>query len=254
MKNTAGWLLAALLVGGATAGAAEFWEKKKYIQWSETDVHKMLTDSPWARQHIEAEVHIDPLEAPPVPGGAPTGDSDIGLRAREQNPRLTYQFQIRSALPIRQALVRRAQLQQGYDRLPAEEKQTLDQQAGQFLAKEFPDQVVIHVSFESNIDFDQRELARHWQTQTTEKLRNTVYLIGAKGVKAQLQEFVLADGSGQAFQFTFPRTVEGQALAAPQDKELQLEFIHPDIRGRGEKRVLVKFKINKMMVDSQLEY
>ena len=114
--------------------------------------------------------------------------------------------------------------------------------------------MVIYVSFDSNVNLDLRDAARHWQTQTTEKLRNTVYFIGAKGVKAQLQDFVLADGSGQAFQFTFPRTVEGQALATPQDKELQLEFIHPDIRGRGEKRVLVKFKINKMMVDGQLEY
>ena len=232
------------------ASAAEFWEKKKFTQWNEGEVNKVLSDSPWAREHIESEVHIDA----PLSPLAHEGDEDSRTREREQLPRMTYSIQIRSALPIRQALVRRAQLQQGYDGLPAERKQSFDQQAEQFLAEEFPDQVVIYVSFDSNVNLDLRDAARHWQTQSTEKLRNTVYLIGAKGMKAQLQDFALADGSGQAFQFTFPRTVEGRPLAEGTDKELQLEFIHPNIRGRGEKRVLVKFKIKNMMREGQLEY
>ena len=114
--------------------------------------------------------------------------------------------------------------------------------------------MVIFVSFDSNIDFDERELGHHWQTQTTEKLKNSVYLIGSRGRKAELQDFTLADKSGQAFQFTFPRVVGGEELAGPDDKSLQLEFIHPGIRGKDERRVLVEFKIKKMLLDGQLEY
>jgi len=232
------------------ASGTEFWEKKKFHQWSEGEVKKLLTDSPWAHEYVVSEVHID---APPASFGADS-NAEANTREREQQPQMIYRVQFRSALPIRQALVRRAQLQQGYDQLPAEQKKGFDQQAEKFLAEEFPEQVVIYVSFDTNVNLDLREAARYWQTQTTEKLKNSAYLIGAKGAKAQLQDFTLADQGGQAFQFTFPRTVEGQALAASQDKELQLEFIHPNIRGRGEKRVLVKFNIKNMVLDSQLEY
>lgn len=239
-----------ILVLSLAANATEFWEKKKFNQWNENEVNKLLSDSPWARQHVESEVHIDALLAPT----ANEGDADSRTRERQTEPRLTYQVQIRSALPIRQAMVRKAQLAQGYDHMPTEQRQSFDQQAAQFLGAEFPEQVVIYVSFVSNVNLDLRDVARHWQTQTTEKLKNSVYLIGGKGVKAPLEDFALADPGGQAFQLTFPRRVDGHELATAADKELQLEFIHPDIRGRGEKRVLVKFRVNKMLVDGQLEY
>lgn len=250
MRRGLGLLLGLVLLASTAAVAADFWEKKKFTQWNEGEVKKLLTDSPWAHEYIESEVHID---APPASFGADSS-ADASAREREQQPRLTYRVQFRSALPVRQALVRGAQLQQGYDQMPAEQRKNFDQQAEGFLTGEFPDHVVIYVSFDANVNLDLREAARHWQTQTTDKLKNSVYLIGAKGVKARLEHFGLADPNGQAFQFTFPRTVEGQALATTQDKELQLEFIHPDIRGRGEKRVLVKFNVKKMVLDGQLLY
>lgn len=264
MRKTAIGVLAALLLASAAAGAAEFWEKKKYTQWSKKDVDKMLNDSPWAQDFEDTDVNIDPLQSPSISSGPPlnesgagapeTGDTDVGLRARQAVARLIYTCQIRSALPVRQALVRRAQLQQDYERMPAEQKRIFDQQSERFLSENFSNRVVIFISFDSNIDFDERELARHWLTQTTETLKNSVYLIGSKGRKAELQEFTLADKSGRAFQFTFPRVVDGAELTGPEDKSLQLEFIHPGIRGKDERRVLVEFKLKKMLVDGQLEY
>lgn len=265
IRSTAGWLLAALLLAAAAPlRGADFWEKKNFTRWSEKEVRRMLTDSPWARDYEESDVHIDPLQSPSISAGPPagdtgsgapeTGDTDVGLRARQSVARMLYKFQIRSALPIRQALVRSAQLRQDYEHLPAEQKLVFDQQARRFLDEEFSDRVVIYVTCESNIDFDQRELARYWRTQSTETLKNSVYLIGSKGRKVELREFVRADQSGLAFQFTFPRLVEGEPLVGPQDKSLQLEFVHPDVRGRGERRVLVEFKLKKMLLDGQLAY
>jgi len=263
-QRTAAWLLGALLLASAAAGAAEFWDKKKFTQWSKKDVEKMLSNSPWTEDFEDTDVNIDPLQSPALSSGPPlnetgtgappTDDTDVGLRARQAVARLIYNFQIRSALPVRQALVRRAQLQQDYERMPAEQRQVFDQQAAQFLGEDFSDRVVIFVSFDSNIDFDERECARFWGKQSAETLKNSVYLIGARGRKAELREFMLADNSGQRFQFTFPRTVEGELVAGPEDKSLQLEFIHPGIRGKAERRVLVEFKLKKMLVDGQLEY
>ena len=39
------WLLA-----GAALVAADFWEEKDFTTWSDKEVEKMLTDSPWAKQ------------------------------------------------------------------------------------------------------------------------------------------------------------------------------------------------------------
>ena len=168
--------------------------------------------------------------------------------------RLAYTIQIRSALPVRQALVRRAQLQQNYDRMPAEDRQRFDQEIERFLAEDFSDRVVILVMFDSNVDLDRRDVVRHWQAQSTQTLKNSVFLIGSKGRKAELQDFMLANPNGQAFQLTFPRKVDGQELVGPGDKNLMLEFIHPATTRKPERRALVEFKVKKMLVDGQLEY
>lgn len=265
MKKTVAFVVAAVLLASAAAVAAEFWEKKKYQQWSAKECQKLLTDSPWTKDYTLSETYITPLQSPSVasptttdPAGisVPTGDIDTGVgdRAREDNPRLTYRVQFRSALPMRQAMVRAAQLNQNYDQMTPEQKQAFDQKAEQFLALEFPNTVVVYISFTSNVTLDERELQQHWQKQTTDTLKNFVFLVGSEGVKAPLQEYIVGKGAAQVFQFIFPREVEGRPLVGPTDKRLQLEFPHPKLRNQEAKRVLVEFKVNKMLVDGQLVY
>ena len=43
----AGWLLAS-----ASLGAVEFWEAKEFTAWSDQEVSRMLTDSPWSRRVV----------------------------------------------------------------------------------------------------------------------------------------------------------------------------------------------------------
>jgi hypothetical protein len=43
----AGWLLAS-----ASLGAGEFWEAKEFTAWSDQEVSRMLTDSPWSRRVV----------------------------------------------------------------------------------------------------------------------------------------------------------------------------------------------------------
>jgi len=100
-------------------------------------------------------------------------------------------------------MVRLMQISQKYDQLQSEQKQAIDQNAEQFLTKTFPDSVVVFVSFNSNVREYQLELSRHWQTQTTESLKNFVYLIGSKGERIPLTSYIWA-GNGRDFQFVFP--------------------------------------------------
>ncbi len=86
------WLLAF-----AALGAADFWEEKAFTEWSDSDVEKMLTNSPWAKRVTVA------FRPPPREGGGRSGRGGIGFIDSSQ-ARLVVQW--RSALPVRQALVR----------------------------------------------------------------------------------------------------------------------------------------------------
>ncbi|MCA1634081.1 MAG: hypothetical protein LC802_10290 [Acidobacteria bacterium] len=263
-------LLALALWSLAATQDGEFWQKKPYQKWSEQECRKLLANSPWAQSHTLSQALIQPLQSPGLPsagGMNPTGPGGIeGTRspdpsergdtgrARQTRPMLQYQAQFRSALPIRRAIVRLSQIKSKYDDMTPEQKQAFDQNAEAFLSKRFPDTLVLYVSYSSNVPFDDRELARHWQSQTTETLKNFVFLILPGGEKVPLSGYAVAQGASREFQFVFPRQYEGRPLVRAQDKTLQLEFPHPKIRDQKESRVLIAFKTEKMRIDGEVVY
>ncbi len=106
MKKTAGLIV----LSAACLMAANFWQKP-YTAWSDKDVTKMLTDSPWAKSG-SVEMNFpgaDAAAAAPAFGGGggarggPQGGAGGGFSA----PSLEIHATIESALPVRQALVRR---------------------------------------------------------------------------------------------------------------------------------------------------
>lgn len=122
------WLAGLCLSILATAGlaAAEFWETKPFLEWSDKEAEKLMTGSPWAAV-------IGTALPPPLPvasdggGGGGRGggdDNSFGPGPRRIQVGLSW----RSALPVRQALVRAQVGQRG--------SLTADQQA--FLAREGP--------------------------------------------------------------------------------------------------------------------
>ncbi|MEK6322565.1 MAG: hypothetical protein AABN33_12890 [Acidobacteriota bacterium] len=265
-------VLMALSLGSLAASqGGEFGQKKAYRQWSEKECRNLLENSPWAQTYTLSQTLIEPLQSagmerarapnPVAPGESidsrrtpdPNRSDDTG-RAREARPQIIYQTQFRSAPPIRQALVRLSQINAKYDQMQPDQQRAVDQKAEEFLAKRFPNTVVLYVSYRSNVQVNDRELSLHWQTQTTETLKNFVFLIGSGGEKVPLLDYWVAEGGGRAFQLIFPREYEGRPLASSQDKTLQLEFPHPSIRGQAASRVLIAFKVEKMLVDGVAVY
>src|SRR2546423_1892922 len=76
------------------------WDKKSYKEWTMSEVEQILNDSPWAQTQIE-DVHIT-YEMP--------ANSYVAI------------IRLRSAVPIRQALLRQKQLQMNYDRFTTADK------------------------------------------------------------------------------------------------------------------------------------
>jgi len=71
------------------------------------------------------------------------------------------------------------------------------------------------------------ELARHWQSQSTDLLKNNVFLRNSRGEQVPLAQFNPPQGAERSFQFIFPRQINGKPFVDPEDKSLQLEFAYP---------------------------
>jgi hypothetical protein len=232
-------LSAIFLAAGSAAFGADFWENKPYDTWSQKECNKLLTDSPWASDDLT-------LIAEGI-NQATTGDDGLQLT-------LKYQVQFRSALPVRQAVVRQMQLAQKYDTLAPEQKQQFDQSANTFLSADFSDVVVVYVTYQLNSQDKSRQIDRHWQTQTMDLLKNTVFLRNPRGEQVALAKFIAPQGAERSFQFIFPREIDGKPFITHEDKSLQLEFSYPVISGLGNGRGFLEFKPKKMIFQGNVAY
>ena len=94
----------------AVLTAADFWEEKELTDWSDRDVQRMMSNSPWAKR-ITVVFPRPPRAAinDSVGGAQAAGRGGFGGRGGDalggrQQSRLVVQW--RSALPMRQAIVR----------------------------------------------------------------------------------------------------------------------------------------------------
>ena len=231
-QGTACLLLACLIAPLALAG--DFWTKKPYQNWSAEETQRMLEESPWSTS----------LSLGGFQGNVARGDANLGgyRSEMEVNPTITYNLQFRSARPIREAQIRSSQLGTHYDKMSAEQKAAFDSSAGKFLTVQFPDRVVVSVTFSSNVENYMSLLRNYWSSESLAKLSMTVFL-NTRTEKLNLTSYNFKDNT---FQFTFPRPKQVQP-----DEKISVEFLHPRINVVGEQRILQEFSLKKMQVDGQ---
>ena len=112
MRRTLAGTVGVWLLLGAALAAADFWDEKDFTTWSDKEVEKMLTDSPWSQQ---VRIALGSLTERPQDRGvpatagvppAPVPDCGGGQFGRIQRQKVTITWS--GALPIQQALVRQA--------------------------------------------------------------------------------------------------------------------------------------------------
>lgn len=101
------------LLASSALTAADFWQEKDFTVWSARQVEKMLTDSPWAKK---VTIVVGSLREEGLGGfqpgaaglggggGAPRDSGDVEVQRLR---RVTVTVAWLSAMPVRQALVRR---------------------------------------------------------------------------------------------------------------------------------------------------
>jgi hypothetical protein len=215
------------------AGAADFWVKKSYKDWSIDEAQRILAESPWATTLSLGGFQTDIAEG--AAGGGYRGEMDT-------NPTIIYTMRFGSARPIREAQVRSSQIGAHYDSMSAEQKAALDANASKFLSVAFPDRVVVTVTFHSDVQNFESVLRNYWASQSLAKLSMTTYL-HTKDDKLSLIGYSVKEDT---FQFTFPRPKQ----VRPDDK-IGIEFVHPRVNVIGEQRIFQEFSVKKMLVGGE---
>ncbi len=255
-------ILAVLLLAAFTAQAEDFWVKKDWKQWSKEECTKILQDSPWSRKWAKSQ-----MGSPQMPG---VSGANAEGASGEKTPEMHYDIELQSALPIREAVIRKAQIDQKYDKMTEAQKKEFDSKAGAFLNRSYDDVILVHITFGSNLQAFEREMATYWKTIPPEAPPVDMYLITENGDRVPPIRFNTSQSGAYSFDLIFPRMKNREPIVHDGDKVLSLQFTHPAIGNQtqinttnptnpsidvfGEERVLIQFKLDKMVVNGKANY
>ncbi len=100
-----------LTFAALTANATDFWLTKNWHQWTKDECTTILNDSPWTRTEG------------------------------------SYIAQLRSSLPIREAIVRQLEIAQQYDQKTAAQQKAFDDAAGTILHASYDKTILVRLYF-----------------------------------------------------------------------------------------------------------
>ena len=227
------------------AVAAEVWESKPYTQWSAKDVRQVTSESPWAHTFVLRSPNMTQIrrEFGKLADRAGEGEGTM-------NPEVDYVISVRTALPVREAVVRAAALQANYDRMEAAAREAFDANWAKYLNARPSDKVIFNVQYSASATNVDRELASYWQSQTLDSVKLDAYMTGPDGKRVEPIAFFVGKGASREFQLAFPRPAED----FPKNSAVAVEFKHPDVTEQPSARVYTKFNLKDMTYKGKLTY
>lgn len=230
-----------IALAAVVAGARDRWSSKPWQKWSIDDCKNMLENSPWSQTWSASGEDF------------PTSGQSSDGTAREQEPVIYYHVQLRSALPVRQAVARELQIINKYDKMDFAKQKTIDASILSYLSRNYDDWIVVHVEYGSNVDIYQRQLMQAWQALPPGTVPvNTYLIIGGEKVVPRRME--VAQGAQAAVEFFFPRLVQGKTLISQSEKSFAIQFESPAVGPFATERAYVEYHPSKMTFNGQLSY
>ena len=243
-------VMAVVIIGLSLSAALAQKKVKPWSEWSEKEVLKMLNDSAWGQTQTEtntAEMFFSPtaqgggrVQSRPLDPPSGSGSSDrSGQGATNQAVNMNFHIRFLTAKPIREALARRAQMQnpQLADRLAAFAEQKTDQF------------IVVAVDYDSP---DQRFTGKIFQMfggTNTGALQNKTYLERKDGKRVFLTEYIKPANDGMGAKFVFPRLLDGQPFIIQDSGYIRFfSEINKDAI------LNMRFNVKNMLYDGVLEF
>ena len=232
-------VIAMIAAAAIAAGARDRWSSKPWQKWSADDCKAMLQDSPWARTWSTSTEEFPTM-------GQPSGGT-----GREQEPTIYYHVQLRSALPVREAVAREIEIVNKYDKMSAAQQKTIDVSVSSYLSRNYDDSIVIHLEYGSNVEVYQRQLMQAWQALPPGTAPADTYLIASNGQKVVPLRMEVARGGDTEIEFLFPRMVDGKPLISQNDKSFAFQFMSPAVGPFVRQRAYIEYRPQKMSFDGK---
>lgn len=228
---------------------------KSYKRWNEKEVEKMLNDSPWAqsqkiRVQIGGRVNV---VAGSVVGNislAPSIGNSVDTASTSPSIDYTFTLRLRSAIPVRQAIVRRNELEK--NKLDKKELESFEKrQSGILDCPACQANYVLTLSAESSENKNYDPVYEFFGRARLEDLKRYIVLQNDKGEKRELVYFTPPKIAGDEAVFFFPRfDKKGNPLFTAGNKELIFNLTNNQISLATN----FKIKIAPMLIDGGVEF
>jgi hypothetical protein len=230
-------VFAVLFVG--TAAQKKY---KPWNEWSDKDALKMLNDSAWGQTQTETNTS-EMFYNPTTQGGRGASSDRNAQGATNQAVNVNYRIRFLSAKPIRQAFARSILLQQ---KSPNTE---LEERLKAFAEQKTQEWIVLAVDFDETDRRFSGPAMQIFNSANTGALQNNTYLEIKDGKRVFLKEYRAPINDGMGAKYIFPRLVEGKPFVTTESGYLRFYCeLTKDIK------LNMRFKVQDMMYDGQLEY
>jgi hypothetical protein len=246
---------AAVLMGSFTVAFAQGdWTKKPFSEWTKTDVEAVLNDSAWA---VHQELRIKFAKETQTAAGSYSGVSSAA--AAQSQTEVTSQIpvdfiftlRLRSALPIREALVRLRQFQDT-SKLNEKELAAFNAQTKGLLdCPACANNYVLTLSSKSTNSPGADAVYTLFRGARLADLQRYVYIANETGERRELVHFVPPKVPGEEAIFFFPRLGEkGRPLLLADNRELLVSFANNDANSIGN----FKIALASLTLNGKIEF
>ena len=205
-----------------SAYAQKVWEKKPYQQWSMSEVMQILSDSPWAQTQIEK------------------GHGTYFITIR-----------LRSAIFVRQALVRQRQIHLNYDRFTPTDKARFDAEVKEFLeCSDCPKYYIVTLGA-MNDSYPIRAV----KESSLDNLKPYVSLANDKGERRELVHFILPKTERGEVMFVFARfDDQGKPLLTTNNKKFYFKIDERAFEGKTPPIKKFTFEVSKLLQQGEIVF
>ncbi len=231
------------------------WAGKPYTQWTKGEAEAVLNDSPWASRR-EVRIRFD--KEVQVAAGSYSGTSAASAAnaqtevGRDMPVDFVFTLRLRSALPVRQALVRLRQLNIDRAKMKNTDWAAYDAQTKGLLdCPACAGNYVITLGSKSTSSPGADAVYSVFKGGRLEDLQRYVYIANERGERRLLVHFVPPKAPGDEASFFFPRLDEkGAPLLTPENKELLINLSDNQVNP------ITNFKIDvsTLMLNGKVEF
>lgn len=249
------WLAVLLLGCYGSIWAQNESPDKSFQHWSKSEAEKILNNSPWAKQQ-EVRIKFD-KETQTAAGSYSGVSNDAAAQSKtevtSQVPAdFIFTLRLRSALPVRQAVVRLKQLETNIEKMDPKDRVAFEAQIKGLLdCPACANNYVITLSSRSKSNPGADAVYATFKGGRLADLQRYIFIANERGDRRQLIHFVAPKAPGDEAIFFFPRLDEkGAPLLTIDNKELLINLAN----NQADSITNFKIDVTKLRLNGKVEF